>query len=78
MQLRSGDLVIIYTDGVVETNDPAGDEWGVEGLLNVAAAWHQRCRRCAEDFVQLIFNSMDKLSNGHQSDDSTLAVLRVH
>jgi phosphoserine phosphatase RsbU/P len=77
VQLNAGDLVIIYTDGVVEATNPAGEDWGVEGLLNAATAWHQqRCGR-AEDLVRLIFNSMDNFSNGHQNDDATLAVLYV-
>ena len=31
----------------------------------------------AEELVQLIFNSMDDFSKGCQTDDATLAVLRV-
>jgi sigma-B regulation protein RsbU (phosphoserine phosphatase) len=77
VQLGPGDLVVIYTDGVVEATDPVGKEWGLQGLLNTTTAWRaQRCGR-AEDLVRLIFNSMDSFSNGHQSDDATLAVLRV-
>jgi len=77
LQLLAGDLVIIYTDGVVEASNPAGEDWGVEGLLNTATAWHQqRCGR-AEDLVRLTFSSMDNFSNGHQNDDATLAVLHV-
>lgn len=77
VQLHAGDLVIIYTDGVVEATNPAGEDWGVEGLLNAATAWHQQRRGKAEDLVRLIFNSMDDFSNGHQNDDATLAVLHV-
>jgi phosphoserine phosphatase RsbU/P len=76
VQLSSGDLVIIYTDGVVDATNPVGEEWGVEGLLKAAGAWDHPCGR-AEDLVQMIFNSMDKFSNGYQNDDATLAVLRV-
>ena len=77
VQLNPGDLVILYTDGVAEATNPAGEEWGVEGLLKASTTWHQhRCAR-AEDLVRLIFNSMDNFSNGHQGDDATLAVLHV-
>jgi serine phosphatase RsbU (regulator of sigma subunit) len=37
VQLNPGDLVLAYTDGVVEAVNPAGEEWGVEGLRRAAA-----------------------------------------
>lgn len=77
VQLNPGDVVIVYTDGVVEATNRIGEEWGIEGLLKAAGAWHQqRCGK-AEDLVRLIFNSMDIFSAAHQSDDATLAVLHV-
>jgi len=77
IQLQPGDLVIAYTDGVVEATNPAGEDWGVNGLLEATAAWESRCRQGAEDLVESIFNSMDAFSRGRQTDDATLAVLRV-
>ena len=38
VQLDPGDLVIAYTDGVVEAANPEGEEWGVQGLLKAATA----------------------------------------
>ena len=77
LQLNAGDFVIIYTDGVIEATNPAGEDWGIEGILNAATAWHQQGCGRAEDLVRLIFSSMDNFSNGHQNDDATLAVLHV-
>jgi len=77
LRLDPGDLVIAYTDGVVEATNPEGDEWGVQGLLRAAAAWAPRRPGAAPDLVQWIFNSMDDFSRGCQSDDATVAVLRV-
>ncbi len=37
VQLRPGDLIVGYTDGVTETVNPAGQEWGIEGLRRAAA-----------------------------------------
>lgn len=34
-QLGPGDLVVIYTDGVTEASDPAGEEYGLERLLTL-------------------------------------------
>lgn len=74
VQLGAGDLVIAYTDGVIEAVNPAGEEWGVEGLrrATVGSGAH-----CAEDIVHAIFASMDEFSQGCQTDDATLMVLRV-
>jgi sigma-B regulation protein RsbU (phosphoserine phosphatase) len=77
LQLNPGDLVISYTDGVIEAANPGGEEWGVQGLLNATAAWKSQCPKGAEDLVQWIFNSMDDFSRGCQTDDATVAVLRV-
>ncbi|HEX4757907.1 MAG TPA: PP2C family protein-serine/threonine phosphatase [Terracidiphilus sp.] len=77
VQLNAGDLVIAYSDGVIEATNPAGEEWGVEGLLNASATSETQCSMSAEEIVQSIFNSMDEFSRGCQTDDATLAVLRV-
>jgi serine phosphatase RsbU (regulator of sigma subunit) len=66
-----------YTDGVTEVTNPGHEEWGVQGLLKATTAWEPECSNRAEDLVQLIFNSMDDFSGGCQTDDATLAVLRV-
>jgi sigma-B regulation protein RsbU (phosphoserine phosphatase) len=77
LQLDPGDLVIAYTDGVIETTNPGREEWGVQGLLKAMANWEPERSKGAEDLVQLIFNSMDHFSRGCQTDDATVAVLRV-
>ena len=75
VQLKSGDLVLAYTDGVIEAENPYGDVWGVEGLRRAAS---ENRSRSADDMVDAIFKSMDGFSAGHQTDDATLVVLRVH
>lgn len=75
VQLNPGDLVLAYTDGVVEAVNPADEEWGVEGLRRAAA---ESDEQCADDMVHAIFASMDEFSRGRQTDDATVMVLRVH
>ena len=75
VQLNSGDLVVAYTDGVIEAENPFGELWGVEGLRRAAADNHGRS---ADDMVDAIFESMDEFSHGCQIDDATVVVLRVH
>jgi sigma-B regulation protein RsbU (phosphoserine phosphatase) len=77
LHLNPGDVVITYTDGVVEVTNSAGVEWGVEGLMKAAAAWEPQCVQGAEDLVRQIFRAMDDFSGGCQTDDAAVAVLRV-
>jgi sigma-B regulation protein RsbU (phosphoserine phosphatase) len=74
VQLNRGDLVVAYTDGVIEAVNPAGEEWGVEGLRRAVT---KSDAECAEDIVHAIFTSMDEFSQGGQADDATVAVLRI-
>jgi sigma-B regulation protein RsbU (phosphoserine phosphatase) len=74
IQLETGDLVIAYTDGVTEALNPAGREWGLEGLRNAAIQYSELC---ADDLVDAIFASLDEFSQGRQSDDATVLVMRV-
>jgi len=73
--LNPGDLVLAYTDGVIEAVDPAGEEWGIEGLRKAVA---ESNTQCADEIVHAIFTSMDEFSQGRQSDDATVVALRVH
>ena len=77
VQLDPGDVVITYTDGVIEAANQSGEEWGVQRLLKATAAWARIRTENAEHLVRSIFNSMDDFSRGCQTDDATLAVLRV-
>jgi phosphoserine phosphatase RsbU/P len=74
VQLRSGDRVLAYTDGVTEAPGMGGEEWGIDGLLEAA-------RGCgadsADEVVRAIFDAMDAFSGGVQADDATVAVLQV-
>jgi sigma-B regulation protein RsbU (phosphoserine phosphatase) len=76
IRLEPSDLVIAYTDGVVEAANPAGEEWGVQGLLQAASSGAKR-ETHAEALVELLFDSMDDFSKECQTDDATLAVVRV-
>jgi sigma-B regulation protein RsbU (phosphoserine phosphatase) len=72
-QLDPGDVVVAYTDGVIEAVNPAGEEWGVEGLRRVAS---ERCALTADDMVDAILRNLDDFSHGRQTDDRTVVVLR--
>jgi sigma-B regulation protein RsbU (phosphoserine phosphatase) len=76
-QLDRGDLVVAYTDGVIEAANQSGEEWGIDGLLKATAGWTPQRPEDAGDLVRLIFNSMDDFSGACQTDDATVAVMRA-
>jgi sigma-B regulation protein RsbU (phosphoserine phosphatase) len=74
IRLQSGDVVLAYTDGVTEALNRSGEEWGIEGLIQAAKA----CREeSAEEVVRSILDALDDFSGGIQTDDATVAALRV-
>ena len=75
MQLAPGDVVLLYTDGVVEARDATGEQFGDDRLghsLVAGASW--KPRRLAEGIFSAVCRHLD---GGVQSDDVTLLALRV-
>jgi sigma-B regulation protein RsbU (phosphoserine phosphatase) len=75
VQLYPGDLIVAYTDGVVEAVGTAGKEWGVEGFL--AAVGSCRARQ-PQSIVEAAFASFDEFSGDNQTDDATVLAALVH
>jgi phosphoserine phosphatase RsbU/P len=75
IHLQPGDTVIAYTDGVIEAMNPAGQEWGVEGMTK--AAIESKAQE-ADGLVDSIFSALDEFSGGQQTDDATVFVLRTY
>jgi sigma-B regulation protein RsbU (phosphoserine phosphatase) len=75
VQLDLADLIVAYTDGIVEATNMAGDEWGVHGLLAAIT----RCpARQPDTIVQTAFAAFDDFSGDHQSDDATIVAALVN
>jgi serine phosphatase RsbU (regulator of sigma subunit) len=72
-QLRPGDLLAIYTDGVTEAFDDRDEEFGESRLLDTLHA--HRWRRPSE-IVAAIFDAVRDFSPREQRDDITLIVAR--
>ncbi len=74
-ELRSGDLVIFYTDGITEAINPGGEFFGSERLDTVLA----RCRDSADDIVRGVLSALEQFTAGQAAiDDRTLVVAKVH
>jgi phosphoserine phosphatase RsbU/P len=75
VQLYPGDLILAYTDGLVEATKTAGEEWSVEGLLGAV----KRCRaRQPEGIIEAVFAAFDEFSGNNQIDDATVLAVVVH
>lgn len=75
VQLHPGDVLVAYTDGVIETLNPSGEEWGIEGLRKAAS---ESGIQGTEEIVESVFGAMDEFSQGQQRDDETVVVVRIH
>lgn len=74
VQLKSGDRIIVYTDGVIEAEDAAGREWGIDGLLAAVTA---DPTRSPDQIVEDAFAALDGFSGGRQKADATILVTAV-
>jgi len=74
LRLRPGDLVILYSDGITEARNVAGEEFSRERLLDVAC----RCRGTdAQTARDQILSEVRRFSAGTvQYDDITVLVFR--
>lgn len=74
-QLQMDDLLVAYTDGITEAENPSGEQWGqdeLESLLRSCA------RKNPEQIVREILDQISEFSkNDKQKDDTTLMVVRV-
>ncbi len=73
-QMESGDLLICYTDGVMETTDPNGQEYGLDRLI--AAARRHRHLDARRLFDRLLQDIEEFSQSARQQDDRTLFVVK--
>jgi phosphoserine phosphatase RsbU/P len=69
-----GDVLVIYTDGVTEAPDQAGDEFGESRLIEIVRA-HQQLP--VKDILSSILNEVQRFSGASQADDLTLVIARA-
>ena len=75
LQLKPGDRICAYTDGVNEAMDPQSEEFGDERFYNLVK---QHARLSSKDFVNAIVAEVEAhRAGGEQSDDITITTLAV-
>jgi len=74
VELRPGDVLVLYTDGITEAMDAAGELFGEERLREVILA---RKDDTAVTHVKGIWEAVQAFRSGDQDDDLTTVVVRA-
>jgi serine phosphatase RsbU (regulator of sigma subunit) len=74
-QLAPGEIVLFLTDGVLESSSPAGEDFGVERVLQVV---RDHAAETATQIVGAVANAVRQFSApASQQDDITVVVMKV-
>ncbi|MBN2327032.1 MAG: SpoIIE family protein phosphatase [Candidatus Omnitrophica bacterium] len=74
VHVESGDRLILYTDGFLEALDQEGNMLGKEGLQEMIL---RHCRYRPTDFLQKMFDDLNRFQSGEPEDDLTLMVIDI-
>jgi hypothetical protein len=70
----SGDTFVLHSDGIYETVNASGDEYGLDRLARIVAA----CDGTAEEVRDAVLRDVDSFrGNEPQEDDVTLVVVKI-
>jgi phosphoserine phosphatase RsbU/P len=75
LKLESGDLLVAFTDGLVEARDPDNQEYGEERLIS--AIIEHRDLSAADVEKNILRSVKEWTSDAEQEDDLTLVVVKV-
>lgn len=74
LQLNTGDVVLLLTDGITEAADPAGNCFGAERALQTVRA---NRHRPAPDILAALYHDVRQFQADDQNDDVTAIVVKV-
>jgi sigma-B regulation protein RsbU (phosphoserine phosphatase) len=73
--LDPGDVVVFHSDGIGDTQNPAGEFFGHDRVCQLISAHHESS---PDEIADKILEELDRFSGGaHPADDRTLVVLKV-
>lgn len=72
IELKKGDRILFYTDGVSETENPAGEEFGEAKLASLLKKYN--IREFTET-VQFLIRDIKEYNMGNYNDDTTMMLL---
>ncbi len=73
VSLATGDTLLLYSDGVTEAANPAGDEFGEDRLARIL---RESSASTAEDLVRRIVHAVSTFSEASLVDDVTVVAIR--
>ncbi len=73
VQLHSGDMLIMVSDGILEARDARGNEYGLSRLSRRI----RTARGSAEDVIKAILADIDNHSQQAQGDDMTIVAMAI-
>jgi sigma-B regulation protein RsbU (phosphoserine phosphatase) len=74
LQLRPGDRLMMFTDGLVETSNQDDEPFGEERLIRIA---QENRGACAEELKTLLMRAASEHCGGRFQDDASMIVLRA-
>ncbi len=74
VRVASGDRFLLFTDGVSEARNQAGEEYGEDRLI---ALLRENCELGAGELQKKILSAVAEFSGGDLQDDATLVVMAV-
>jgi sigma-B regulation protein RsbU (phosphoserine phosphatase) len=73
--LNDGDLLLVFSDGLSEAQNEAGEEYGESRLIEFAASHRHES---AESIRRAVFEEIDRWSGAtERNDDQTLVILKI-
>ena len=74
IQFKPNDVLMLYTDGVVEANSPEGEEFGIERLFD---SIEKASDQTTENINNYVRETLHKFSPAPQTDDITMLCLKA-
>jgi sigma-B regulation protein RsbU (phosphoserine phosphatase) len=75
LQLHTGDIVFIYSDGLVESLDQSGKQYTKERLIDIVS---KNSSLSGKEIANLVKTDINKFGGAtHQHDDQTLLVIKI-
>ncbi|MFQ5865529.1 MAG: GAF domain-containing SpoIIE family protein phosphatase [bacterium] len=75
LQLRSGEIIVMYSDGVTEAENEQEDQFGEKRIKQIVRQYRHSS---AKEIIEKICESVDEFTGSiEQADDITLVVLKV-
>jgi phosphoserine phosphatase RsbU/P len=74
IQLRSGDRLLLFTDGLTEATDNSGEQFGEQGLMDLL---RDHCHRDASELKELVLSTVTQFCGDNFCDDAALMVIGI-